>query len=53
MAKGNRLQLTLSPKIAAELERLAKEKGVTKSAIVTLALGEYIEKIMKGEQLTF
>lgn len=36
-----RLGITISPKILEDLEKLAKEKGLSKSAIITLAIENY------------
>lgn len=36
-----RLGITISRKTLEDLERLAKEKGLSKSAIITLAIEEY------------
>ena len=36
-----RLTITISPNIYEELEKLAKEKGLSKSAILTIAFEEY------------
>ena len=36
-----RLTITISPNIYEELEKLAKEKGLSKSAILTIAFENY------------
>lgn len=36
-----RLTVTLSEKVYSDLEKIAKEKGLSKSAILTVALEEY------------
>ena len=36
-----RLTITISPNIHDELEKLAKEKGLSKSAMLTVAFEEY------------
>ena len=36
-----RLTITISPNIYEELEKLAKEKGLSKSAMLTIAFEEY------------
>lgn len=36
-----RLGITISPKVLEELETMAREKGLSKSAVITLALEEY------------
>ncbi|MCD5250652.1 ribbon-helix-helix protein, CopG family [Enterococcus faecalis] len=40
MAK-KRLTITLSPAVLEYLENTAKEKGLSKSAVITVALEEY------------
>lgn len=47
MNKKKRLGITLSPKVLQDLESLAKEKGLSKSAVITLAVEKY-----KKEQKT-
>ena len=44
MPRKTRLQISLTDKQIEELEKLAKEKGFTKSAILALALEEYSRK---------
>lgn len=39
-----RIMITLSEKAMAELERLAEEKGMSKSVLIALALEEYAKK---------
>lgn len=36
-----RLTVTLSEKVYSDLEKIAKEKGLSKSAMLTVALEEY------------
>ena len=36
-----RLTITLAEKVYSELEKMAKEKGLSKSAMLTVALEEY------------
>jgi len=42
--KSKRLMITLSEKTAAKLEEIAKEKGLTKSVLITLLVEEYSKK---------
>lgn len=44
LARKTRLQISLTDKQIEELEKLAVEKGFTKSAILALALEEYTRK---------
>lgn len=44
MSKKPRIMISLTEKNMSELERLANEKGMTKSVIITLALEEYLKK---------
>lgn len=39
-----RIMITLSEKAVTELERLAEEKGMSKSVLIALALEEYAKK---------
>lgn len=41
---GKRMMITLSEKTAAKLEEIAKEKGLTKSVLITLLIEEYSKK---------
>lgn len=41
MSDKKRLTISLSPSVLKNLEELAKEKGLSKSAMVTLILEEY------------
>lgn len=41
MAEKKRLTISLSPSVLETLEKLAKEKGLSKSAMITVALEEY------------
>lgn len=41
MSRKSRIQISLTDEQIEELERLAKEKGFTKSAIIALAIEEY------------
>lgn len=41
---GKKIQTTLPEKIVEKLEKISKEKGLTKSVIIALALEEYIKK---------
>lgn len=45
---GKKITMSLSEKTVEILEEIAKEKGLKKSAIVTLAVLEYVAK-QKGE----
>lgn len=40
-----RIQVTMSKKIYAELEDIARESGISKSDIIVMALMEKLEKI--------
>jgi len=42
--KSKKYQVSLSPKISEFLEHLAEEKGITKSAIIALALEKYMRE---------
>lgn len=44
MAYKKRITISLSDKVLESLEKLAKDKGLSKSAMVTLALDEYSRK---------
>lgn len=50
MPKKTRLQISLTDKQIEELEKLAKEKGFTKSAILALALEEYSRKELEQKK---
>ncbi|MGN2104369.1 CopG family transcriptional regulator, partial [Yersinia enterocolitica] len=39
--KKKRLTITLAESVLDDLEKMAKEKGLSKSALITIALGEY------------
>lgn len=39
-----RITISLTPQALKELEELAKERGMTKSVVITLALEEYKRK---------
>lgn len=41
MNEKKRLTISLSENVLKELEELAKDRGMTKSVIITLALEEY------------
>jgi predicted DNA-binding protein len=41
---GKKIMITLSETKAEQLEKLAKEKGVTKSVFVALAIEEFAKK---------
>ncbi|EKZ0103008.1 CopG family transcriptional regulator [Enterococcus gilvus] len=41
MSEKKRLTISLSPSVLEDLEKLAKEKGLSKSAMITLILEEY------------
>lgn len=41
---GKKIMITLSEKKAEELEKLAKEKGVSKSVFVAIAIEEFAKK---------
>ena len=45
--KKERLTISLSKIVLEELERLAKEKGLSKSALLTVAFDEYLKKSQK------
>lgn len=44
MAYKKRITISLSDKVLENLEKLSKEKGLSKSAMITLALEEYSRK---------
>ncbi|EAG8774275.1 TPA: ribbon-helix-helix protein, CopG family [Listeria monocytogenes] len=39
--KKKRLTITLAESVLDDLEKMAKEKGLSKSALITITLGEY------------
>ncbi|EAE2802140.1 TPA: CopG family transcriptional regulator [Listeria monocytogenes] len=39
--KKKRLTITLAESVLDDLEKMAKEKGLSKSALITIALGKY------------
>ncbi len=41
MSKKKRLTITLSEQVLEYLDEVAKEKGLSKSALITIALEEY------------
>ncbi|HHR3030819.1 TPA: CopG family transcriptional regulator [Listeria monocytogenes] len=41
MSKKKRLTITLSEQVLEYLDKVAKEKGLSKSALITIALEEY------------
>lgn len=41
---GKKIMITLSEIKAEELEKLAKEKGVSKSVFITMAIEEFAKK---------
>ena len=45
--KKERLTISLSKMVLEELERLAKEKGLSKSALLTVAFDEYLKKTQR------
>jgi hypothetical protein len=46
---GQKLQVTLPEKIAAELNRLTAERGLTKSVLIALAIEQYAKKGERDE----
>lgn len=44
MVNGTRIQVTVGPKVLEKLDKTCEEKGVRRSAIVSLALDEYLRK---------
>lgn len=40
-AHKKRLTITMADNVLKDLEKMAKEKGLSKSALITIALGEY------------
>lgn len=50
MAKKRRLQVSLTEQQYDELERIAREKGFSKSAILVLALEEYSRKELEQKK---
>ncbi|HDE9270143.1 TPA: CopG family transcriptional regulator [Staphylococcus aureus] len=50
MPRKTRLQISFTDKQIEELEKLAKEKGFTKSAILALALEEYSRKELEQKK---
>lgn len=41
MSEKKRLTISLSPSVLEDLEKISKEKGLSKSAMITLILEEY------------
>lgn len=41
MGGKKRFTITMSDKVHADLEKMAKDKGLSKSALLTVAFGEY------------
>lgn len=53
LTKGKPITITFSPYMLTRLERLAEQKQITKSAVITLALEHYAKnEDKKLEQLT-
>lgn len=50
LPRKTRLQISFTDKQIEELEKLAKEKGFTKSAILALALEEYSRKELEQKK---
>lgn len=50
MAQKRRVQVSFTEQQIKKLERLAKEKGFTKSAILALALEEYSRKELEEKK---
>ena len=50
LPRKTRLQISLTDKQIEELEKLATEKGFTKSAILALALEEYSRKELEQKK---
>ena len=44
MSNKKRITISLSDKILVNLEKMSKDKGLSKSAMITLALEEYSRK---------
>ena len=51
MAYKKRITISLSDKVLENLENLSKEKGLSKSAMITLALEEYARKESKQKKI--
>lgn len=51
MEASTRMQVVLKPHIRAILEECAKEKGISKSAVISLAIEKYAreEKAVEGK----
>lgn len=47
---GTRIMITLPEKTISILEEKAKEKGITKSVLINLAIQEYLEKGEKSDE---
>jgi len=50
MTKKRRVQVSFTEQQIEQLERLSKEKGFTKSAILALALEEYSRKELEQKE---
>lgn len=42
--KKKRLAVSLNKEMEKEVDRISKEKGITKSAVLAIALSEYLNK---------
>ncbi|WP_339134599.1 amino acid adenylation domain-containing protein [Streptomyces sp. f51] len=51
-SKGDSLPLRVEPQVAARLQRLADERGMTMSMVVQAALGVLLGKLSGGEDVT-
>lgn len=47
---GKRIMITLSEKTSDKLEQIAKEKGLSKSVLITLLIEEYSKKGESNER---
>lgn len=50
MAYKKRITISLSDKVLENLEKLSKDKGLSKSAMITLAIDEYSRKELEQKK---
>jgi len=49
MGTSKKVQITLKPHVVAILEDYAKEKGISKSAVISLALEKFVREEKANE----
>ncbi len=50
MEKGVRLQVTLSQKVSKKLDFYCEEKGVKRSAVISMALNKFLDEEEKVDK---